>query len=139
MNVPRLEIHLNEELDLCIVKVEELGGEPRLIVDVPLEELKALNPENAAYQIGGTVLNVLGLWYKKAFGNWQVPSVADQAQGDDSYNAALGLIAHALAVKTTAHNASIEWLLTQASTDNTDALRYLEDAWPLLRDRLGRA
>ncbi|WP_072427671.1 hypothetical protein [Chitinimonas taiwanensis] len=137
MNVPRLEIHLNQELELCIAKVERPGDESRLIIDMPLDELKALDPESAAHRIGGTVLNILGRWHKQAFRDWQVPSDGEHSQGNDSYNAALGLITQALAAKTTAHNASIEWLLQQASADNADARKYLEDAWPLLRERLG--
>lgn len=137
MNVPRLEIHLDREASLCISKIEERNAESRLMIDVPLDELKALGPKDAAHRIGGTVLNILGLWHKQAFGSWELPTVGENHSDDDSYSLALRLIDRALSTKTTAHNASIEYLLQQAATESEDARKYLEDAWPLLRDRLG--
>lgn len=137
MKVPRLEIYLDQEASLCISKVEKQNAESRLIVDVPLDELKALGPEDAAHRIGGTVLNILGLWHKQAFGSWEVPAVGENHSDDDSYSSALRLIDRALSTKTTEHNASIEYLLQQAATESEDARKYLEDAWPLLRDQLG--
>jgi len=136
MNVPRLEIHLDQESDLCIAKVERENGESRLIVSVPIDEIKALSPENAAHRIGGTVLNILGLWHKQVFGNWEVPAVGANSQQDDDYDLALRLVNRALSAKTAAHNASIELLLQQAAIESEDARQYLENAWPLLRDRL---
>ena len=139
MNVPRLEIYLNHETDLCIAKVEKQNAESRLMVNVPLDELKADDPENAAHRIGGTVLNILGVWHKQAFGTWEVPAVGQSLQNDGSYSSALRLINQALSAKTAVYNASIEFLLQQAAIDNEDARKYLEDAWPLLRDRLGNS
>lgn len=136
MNVPRLEIYLNQETDLCIAKVERENAESRLIVDVPIDELKTLGPESAAHRIGGTVLNILGLWHKQVFGNLEVPAASGNSQHDDDYDFALRLINRALSAKTAGHNASIELLLQQAAIDSEDARKYLEDAWPLLRDRL---
>ncbi|MEO6146361.1 MAG: hypothetical protein ABIP04_04690 [Sulfuriferula sp.] len=136
MNVPRLEIYLNQETDLCIAKVERQDAESRLIVDVSLDELKALGPESAAHRVCGTILNILGLWHTRAFGKWEVPAVSENPQDDDNYDFALRLINRALAAKTTLHNRSIELLLQQAAMESEDARKYLEDAWPLLRDRL---
>lgn len=137
MRVPRLEIYLSQETDLCIAKVEHENAESRLIVDVAVNELKALGPENAAHRIGGTVLNILGLWHKNVFENWEVPAAIETKQGDDEYTVALRLIDHALSTKSAAHNASIELLLQQAAISSEDAREYLEDAWPILRSRLG--
>jgi len=136
MNVPRLEIYLNQESDLCIAKVERENAESRLIVDVPIDELKTFSPESAAHRIGGTILNILGLWHKQVFGNWEVPAVSGNSQQDDDYDFALRLVNRALLAKTAVHNASIELLLQQAAIDSEDAREYLENAWPLLRDRL---
>lgn len=138
MNVPRLEIYLDQETNLCIGKVEHQNAESRLILDVPLDEIKALDPEVAAHRVGGTVLNIMGLWHKQAFGNWEVPGLAANLQDNDGYVVALGLIDHALAKKTAEHNASIELLLQQAAINCEDTRKYLEDAWPVLRDRLGK-
>ena len=137
MKVPRLEIYLNQETDLCIAKVEHENAESRVIVDVAVDELKALGSENAAHRIGGTVLNILGLWHKQVFENLEVPPVIETKQCDDDYSVALRLIDHALSTKSVAHNASIELLLQQAAIGSEDARTYLEDAWPLLRSRLG--
>jgi len=138
MSVPRLEIHLNQEAALCIAKVEREDAESRLIVDVPLGELEATGAEGAAYRIGGTVLNILRLWHKEAFENLAVPAVGDAMQ-DDDFDLALRLINRALEAKTAIHSASIEFLLRQAATCSEDAHKYLENAWPLLRDRLGNS
>ena len=139
MTVPRLEVFLNQETALCIAKVERDNGESRVIVEVPMDELRALEPGNAAYRIGGTVLNILRLWHKSVFENWETPGVMGDFEGDDDYEFALRLINHALSTKTSVHNASIEFLLKQAATRNEDARKYLQDAWPVLRDRLEKS
>lgn len=75
MATPRLEIYLDESDNLCIAKVEATGTASRLILDIDLDELKSLDPKDAAYRVGGTVLNILRIWYKEKFGEWEVPSV----------------------------------------------------------------
>lgn len=141
---PRLEIYLGNRNNLCISTVKNKNAEPRLLVDVPLDELKALGSEDAAHRIGGTILNVLALWHKQAFEDWQKLAVRDSEvvvrgeshDSDDEYCSALRLIGQALSAKTALHNPSIEYFLKQAAKDNEDARKYLEDVWPMLRDRL---
>lgn len=136
MKVPRLEIYLSRKEGLCIAKVETQDAESRLIVNVPLEELMTHESADAAYRVGGTVLNILRLWHKQVFGDWEVPAVDGRQHENGSYSCALRLIDYALSAKTAIHNASIEVLLQQAATESEDARKYLDEAWPLLRDRL---
>lgn len=76
MNIPRIEIYLDENSTLCVAKVENAGAQSRLILDIDLDDLKALKPEDAAYRVGGTVLNILKIWHKEKFDNWVVPPPA---------------------------------------------------------------
>lgn len=76
MNNPHLKIFLKDHC-LCIGKVEDENSEMKLIIDIDVEELMALDPQDAAHRVGGTVLNVLRLWHEKTFGEWQVPPVFD--------------------------------------------------------------
>ena len=74
MTTPRLEIFLKDGA-LCIAKVDDEKVGARLIVDIEMDELKSLSPNDATYRVGGTVLNILRLWHGQAFGDWQVPAV----------------------------------------------------------------
>jgi len=74
MKTPRLEIYLQDDR-LCIAKVDDGNLGARLIVDIEMDELKSLNPTDATYRVGGTVLNVLRLWHEKEFGEWSVPPI----------------------------------------------------------------
>ena len=75
MTTPRLEIYLDESGALCIAKKERLDAPSRVILSVELDELKSLNPADGAYRVGGTVLNVLRLWHKEEFEDWEVPGL----------------------------------------------------------------
>jgi hypothetical protein len=137
MYVPRLEIYLNQETDLCIAKVERLDAASRLIFSVPLNELKALEAEDASRRVGGTVLDIIRIWYKQAFGEWKALEVDEDVQSNDFFFSAMKLLDYALSTKTVEHNKSIEFLLQQAAVENDDARKYLENAWPRLREIIG--
>ena len=79
MTTPRLEIYLDDSDNLCIAKVEKAGAASRLILDIELDDLKALDPKDASYRVGGTVLNILRIWHKEKFGAWEVPGVSDES------------------------------------------------------------
>lgn len=137
MNKPRLEIYLNQGQNFCISKVSQQGNQLP-VVDIPLDELKALGPENAAYRIGATVLDILDILHPQAFESFKAPdtkTLCDDENNSD-YVCALKLISFALSSKTSIHNKSIEYFLQQAAKDSEAARIYLNEAWPLLRDRL---
>ena len=136
MSTPRLEIYFDTDAGLCVSKVEKPNADPRLIVNVPVNELEAMGSQDAAYRVGGTVLNILRIWHKDAFDNLEVPSVSEGDINEDYYCVALRLIDLSLGEKTSIHNASIEVLLRRAAVENEEAKKYLEETWPLLRDRL---
>lgn len=73
MTTPRLEIFL-ENNSLYIAKVDR-DAPRKLIVDIDVDELKALSPSDASYRVGGTVLNMLKLWHAEVFGEWEVQPV----------------------------------------------------------------
>jgi hypothetical protein len=73
MNKPRVEIFLDENSNLCLTKVEHTGAEPKMILDIELADLLQESPTEAAYRLGGTVLNLMRLWHREEFGEWQVP------------------------------------------------------------------
>jgi hypothetical protein len=81
MKTPRLQINL-ENGAINIVKAARENEEPYLILDIELDELKALPPSEAAYRIGGTILNLLRVWHPSEFGEWSVPSVFDGVRKD---------------------------------------------------------
>ncbi len=73
MNLPRIEIFLDEKSNLCLTKVERANADPKVILELELEELLREQPAEAAHRLGGTVLNILRLWNRDKFGNWEVP------------------------------------------------------------------
>ena len=137
MNTPKLEIYLNQDDYLCIAKVEQPNDQSRLIVDIPMSDINALSYEEASTKIGGSVLHILRLWHKEAFENLSKgTSIIDDSGGSESYEIALRLVSIALDAKTTIYSTSIDSLLEQAALTDVDARNYLENAWPLLRERL---
>lgn len=76
MEKPHLKISIENGV-LKIVRGSTGVDEPFLILEVEIEELKVLQPAEAAHRIGGTVLNLLRTWHKSDFGDWIVPSVYD--------------------------------------------------------------
>jgi len=136
MTTPRLEIYLENGSTVCIAKVERPDAERRLIFDVDLEQIKSENPQDAAYRLGGAVLNILRVWHKREFGEWSVPVPEDTLDDHDDYYAALRLIEQSLSEKSSQHAESIERLLKNAAKTDDNARKYLEEAWPLLRNRL---
>jgi hypothetical protein len=79
MTTPRLEIYFDDSDNLCIAKVERIGATSRLILDIELNDIKALDPKDASYRIGGTVLNILRIWHKEKLGAWKVPGISDES------------------------------------------------------------
>ncbi|MHA6851500.1 hypothetical protein [Ralstonia pseudosolanacearum] len=138
MKTPYLEIYLNQEDDLCIARAKDKDIPFQLIVNVTLDELRASDPTDAAYRVGGTVLNLLQSWHEQLFGDWKVPAAKGVQHDDSLYIGALKLIELALSTKTAIHNVSIATLLQEAAKESEDARKYLDEAWPMLRDRLTR-
>jgi hypothetical protein len=136
MKEPHLEIYLNQDGDLCIARAKRSDVPFQLIVRVPPEELLTYEPADAAYRIGGSVLNLLQSWHGPLFGEREVPAVRGSEHNGSLYISALKLVDLALGAKTAAHNASIEALLQEAANESQDARKYLDEAWPLLRARL---
>lgn len=138
MKAPYLEIYVDEKEGLCIARAKAKNVPFHLLVNIPLDELSTYDPEDVAYRIGGTALNLLQSWHGKLFSDWKSPAVKGSQENYSSYIGALRLIDLALSAKTSVHNASIEALLQEAAKENEDARKYLAEAWPLLRDRLTR-
>ncbi|MCT7307908.1 hypothetical protein [Ralstonia wenshanensis] len=136
MKAPYVEIYLSQEDGLCIARAKAPNVPFQLIVNVPLEDLRALDPADAAHRVGGTVLGLLQSWHGETLGDLNVLEVKAAERDESLYFAALKLVDMALSGKTAAHNASIEALLQEAAKESDDARKYLDDAWPVLRDRL---
>jgi hypothetical protein len=135
MNVPRLEIYLNESSKLCIAKVDCIGADSRIIIDMDIDELKAHGLEGAASQVGQGIIHILSLWHKKEFETWDIPKMQDDPELGD-YGIAQCLIGKSVSGKTGVHVPSIAMLLHQAASRDEDARRFQEESWPVIRARL---
>lgn len=135
MNVPRLEIFLNESSMLCIAKVEQVGADSRLMVDVDLNELKSHGLEGASSRIGGLIINILSKWHKTEFESWDM-SVAEESPELSDNGIAQCLIGKSVLNKTAVHVPSIDLLLSQEAGKNEEARRFFEESWPVIRERL---
>jgi hypothetical protein len=82
MQKPHLQISIQNGV-LKIIRSSNGVDEPFLILEVEIEDLKVLQPAEAAHRIGGTVLNLLRTWHKSDFGDWIVLPVFD-GLGKDS-------------------------------------------------------
>ncbi len=58
---------------LNIVRTGSQSARDFLILDLELEDLTALEPTDAAFRVGATVLNLLACLHPKDFGEWKVP------------------------------------------------------------------
>jgi hypothetical protein len=135
MNVPRLEIYLNEEAKLCIAKVERLGAASSLILDVALNDLMAEGLDDASSQLGHGLINNLKLWHEDAFKNIDCPSEQDNHQHDD-FDIALYLIEKSVFRKTAVHVPSIDALLAQCADRDLETKEFFDDTWPTIRKNL---
>ena len=138
MNIPRLEVYLNEDAKFCISKVERVGAASRLMIEIDLEELKSYGADGAAGRIGSALINILSLWHKKEFETWNSPSAYHEGSELDDFGIAHSLIEKSLSNKTSVHVHSIETLLTQAADAREDVKRFIEESWPIIRQRLER-
>jgi hypothetical protein len=139
MNIPRLEIYLDEGNNICLSRVEKKDGASRLIVNMPIQEANELEEDELSYRIGKSILNILSFWHKDIFVKQKKDSFVPSETVEQSvqlYETALRLIGIALDSKTKTHNVSIEDLLQQSSIHNLDARFYLENTWPTLLRRL---
>lgn len=134
MKTPYLQIYVSPEDGLCIARAKAADVPFQLIVNVPLDELRALDPADAAHRVGGTVLNLLRSWHEGMLGELKATPASAGEMDDSFYIGALKLVGLALSEKTSAHNASIEALLREAAKESEDARKYQESVWPVLRD-----
>ena len=134
MNVPRLEIYLDKELDLCIAKVDRIGADSRLMVNIGLDELKSYGFEGAENRIGAAVLNTLKIWHKDAFETWEISDFPDDT--DDDFHVAMQLIGKSMSTKSAMHVLSIDFLLSHLKTENKEMRKFIEESWPAVRARL---
>ena len=135
MNVPRLEIYLDENSKLCIAKVDRLGASSQLIVDVDLNELKSHGLDGASSRLGRGLINNLSLWHKKEFENWGLP-VAQEIDEPDDFSIAQCLIEKSVLGSTAVHVRSIDTLLRQEAEKSQESKSFFEDTWPTIRERL---
>lgn len=135
MRIPRLEIYLDEQLKLCVAKVDNEDSNPRLIFDIGLDELKSFDLDVASSKFGGTIFSLLSLWYKQAFEGWGIPLAEENSQIDD-YDIAQRLIGKSILSKTCMHIPSIELLLSQETNRSENVKQFYENVWPTIRERL---
>lgn len=67
MKYPMLHIYLDDENTLCFSKVEQPGGEARLIIDVPWDEIEKIGLAQLNEKVGGTVVGLLKVWNTELF------------------------------------------------------------------------
>ncbi len=64
MNIPRMEIYLNDQLGVSIANVK--GGErPPLVIDLDSAEFAAGSDAEAAQRLGSVIIATLKLWHPK--------------------------------------------------------------------------
>lgn len=135
MSYPKLEIYLNEASELCIVKAERPDSAPQLVVELALSELMSEGIDEASLQVGHGVITSLKRWHRQEFESAEV-TVADGLPSDDSSELAHRLIAKSVENRTAVHLPSIEALLLAAANQGPDAKEFLDEDWPVIRQRL---
>lgn len=135
MNEPYLALYLRDDV-LCFAKKLPKESSPREILEIGVREVTSDEFDEAARKLGGTVLGILSLWHKDAFPGWgEAFSQKEEGEEEDFY-VANRLISESVSSKTAAHVKSIDLLLKWASGKNEDARKFLEEGWPLIRERL---
>ncbi|MFT3664285.1 hypothetical protein [Piscinibacter sp.] len=61
---------MDDDQNLCFAKVERLGENPRLVIDVTLDEMKVCSLAELQEKVGGTVVGLLKIWNKELFADW---------------------------------------------------------------------
>ncbi len=135
MNIPRLEVYLNEQIELCFAKVESNEVEPRLILGVDLNELKSFGLEGAEKRVGTTVLKIMNTLYKEAFKTWEVKTVVEELN-TEKYDVAMQLMHMSISAKTSMHVPSIDALFREQKINDEAMRKMVEESWPTIRERL---
>lgn len=135
MNIPRLEVYLNEKMEFCFAKVEINETEPRLILGVDLNELKSFGLEGAEKRIGTTVLKIMGTLYKESFKTWEVKTVVEELK-TEKYDLAMQLMHMSIGAKTSLHVPSIDALFQEQKINDDSMRKMIEVSWPTIRERL---
>lgn len=135
MKEPYLALYVRDDA-LCVAKKLPTEGSPRDIFEIGVGEVTSTEFDEAARKLGSTVLGILSLWHKDSFPSWgEALAQIEEGDEDDLY-VANRLISESVSKKTAAHVKSIDLLLRWASEKNEDAKKFLEEAWPLIRERL---
>ncbi|MEV8471769.1 hypothetical protein [Ralstonia sp. UNC404CL21Col] len=135
MKEPYLALYVRDNA-LCVAKKLPTESSPRDIFEIGVGEVTSNEFDEAARKLGGTVLGILSLWHKDSFPGWgDALTQIEEGEEDDLY-VAHRLISESVTKKTAAHVKSIDLLLRWASAKNEDAKQFLEEAWPLVRERL---
>ena len=135
MNEPYLALYVRDDV-LCFAKKLPKESSPRVFLEIGVREVVSNEFDEAARKVGGTALGILSLWHKDAFPGWgEALAQIEEGEEDDLY-VANRLISESVSKKTAAHVKSIDLLLRWASEKNEDAKKFLEEAWPLIRERL---
>lgn len=135
MKEPYLALYVRDHV-LCFAKKLPRESSPREILEIGVKEVISDEFDEAARKLGSTVLGILSLWHKDSFPSWgEDLAQIEEGEEDDLY-VANRLISESVSKKTAAHVKSIDLLLRWASAKNEDAKKFLEEAWPLIRERL---
>ncbi|MFJ2988644.1 hypothetical protein ACIPF8_12315 [Collimonas sp. NPDC087041] len=135
MNVPRLEIYLNEKMELCFAKVESSEVEPRLVLGVDLKELRSFGLEGAEKRVGTAILKMMTTLYKEPFKTWDVSTPVDESQ-TEKYDLGMQLMHLSISTKTSVHVPSIDILFQEQNINDESMRKMIEENWPTIRERL---
>ena len=75
MTFPRLFFTVDEENNICIHRQLRANEESLLMMSVPISEIIESEPDEIIKKMGITVLGMLQVLNKQAFGSWQLPKI----------------------------------------------------------------
>lgn len=139
MNIPRLEVYYRSDEGICIAKVDKSDGPSHFMFSIPIEQLTEGDSDVEARRLGATLLGILKLWHGKDLERLSInfSAIGDQEKSD-LFDDAMRLIQKSLLERTLENNEEIDTLLQKAATHSEEARNYLNDVWPLLRNRMNR-
>lgn len=134
MNVPRIEVTMLEDSTINLSLIRRLGATP---LDVPLnfDDLLKNGFDEGAFELGKKILSALKIWNEEKFKNAPTSEKANSF-APDNYDAAMTLLEISVSSKTSKYVESIESLLTGYQAKNKIQHDFLDNDWPVIKNRL---
>jgi hypothetical protein len=135
MNEPYLSVYVRDDT-LHFSKKIPTENSPRVILTISVSDVVSNDYEEATKKVGSTILGILSLWHKNEFKSWGNILIQRSSDTDDAFQTAMYLIGKLTNGCSEDRLSLIDDLLHEAAQKDSNAKKFLEESWDLLRTRM---